>query len=159
MNATLRQRTKFATTVERTFGDFTCMNCGRLVSAHNLLSGVQNRNHCPYCLASRHLDLFEAGDRLAACKAVMRAIGITVKAARKKYASAAGELMLIHLCQDCGRLSINRLAADDDPQLVMGLLEAGLEQDVYLRLRQQGITPLQPQDAAIVRRQLFGIGF
>ena len=56
--------------------DFRCQHCGAYVSASRVLSGVSNRNHCPYCLWSRHLDLFEAGDRLAACKAPMRPVGL-----------------------------------------------------------------------------------
>ena len=63
--------------------DFRCVYCGNFVSAAALFAGVKNRNHCPYCLWSRHLDLFEAGDRLSACKAPMRPIGVTVKIRHK----------------------------------------------------------------------------
>src|SRR5688500_3395418 len=101
------------------FGDFRCAHCHALVSSAHLLSGVHNRNHCPYCLWSCHLDLFAAGDRLSACKAPMRAIGLTMKAGRNKYQpDSRGELMLIHQCTDCGALSINRIAADDDSDTV-----------------------------------------
>ena len=82
--------------------DFTCVHCGNYVSAGQMLAGVQNRNHCPYCLWSRHLDLFKAGDRMAACKAPMQPIGLTLKAGHKKYASATGgEMMLVHICSGC----------------------------------------------------------
>src|SRR5512139_2755149 len=102
---------------ERSFGDFRCLACGYLVSAQPVVSGVHNRNHCPYCLWSRHLDLYEAGDRLAACKAGMRPVGLTLKRSRDKYGGqAAGELMLVHQCSECGKLSINRIAADDDDE-------------------------------------------
>ena len=37
-----------------------CLHCGTYISAEAVLSGVRNRNHCPHCLSSRHLDLFEA---------------------------------------------------------------------------------------------------
>jgi hypothetical protein len=47
--------------------EFKCGHCHAFVSMEPILSGVQNRNHCPYCLWSRHLDLYEAGDRLSAC--------------------------------------------------------------------------------------------
>jgi hypothetical protein len=46
---------------------------------------VRNRNHCPYCLWSRCLDLFRAGDRLSACKAPMQPVGLALKHTRKKY--------------------------------------------------------------------------
>ena len=47
---------------------FTCIHCKREISSDPILSGVNNRNHCPYCLHSRHVDLYQAGDRLNACK-------------------------------------------------------------------------------------------
>ena len=45
--------------LRNTFGDFVCMVCHNFVSAEPAVSAVHNRNHCPYCLSSRHLDLFE----------------------------------------------------------------------------------------------------
>ena len=94
--------------------DFTSIHCRNYVSAGYVLSGVQHRNHCPYCLWSRHLDLYKAGDRLAACKAPMQPVGLTIKRRDKKYASmSSGELMLIHLCTDCGKVSINREGYED----------------------------------------------
>ncbi len=96
------------------FGDFKCAHCHVFVSSAHLISGVNNRNHCPYCLWSCHLDLYAAGDRLSACKAPMRPIGLTMKTGRNKYQrESRGELMLVHQCTDCGTLSINRIAADD----------------------------------------------
>lgn len=68
--------------------DFTCAHCGNFIPASIMAAGVNNRNHCPYCLWSRHLDLFQAGDRMAACKAPMQPIGLTLKRGRKKYVSA-----------------------------------------------------------------------
>ena len=32
------------------FGDFRCAHCNAIVSSAHMLSGVNNRNHCPYCL-------------------------------------------------------------------------------------------------------------
>src|SRR5512141_10251 len=108
-----------------TFGDFVCMNCHNFVSAEAALSGVQNRNHCPYCLSSRHLDLFEAGDRLSACKARMQPVALTLKRSARKYARPGdGELMLVHVCEDCHKVSINRIAADDDNETLLGIFQA-----------------------------------
>ena len=139
--------------------DFKCRHCGAYVSAARALAGVANRNHCPYCLWSRHLDLFEAGDRLAACKAPMRPIGLSMKNSRNKYTHIGnGELMLVHLCTDCERISINRIAADDVPQAIMEVFEASL---VSLdRLMQQGmiseINLLGDRSFEIVYQQLYG---
>jgi hypothetical protein len=139
--------------------DFRCLHCGYPVTAASLLAGVRNRNHCPYCLWSRHMDLFEPGDRLAACRSAMQPIGLTVKRTRKKYAGlGAGELMLIHLCTGCGQLSINRIAADDDPDtaVTIYLQSTRIELEVNTRLVRLGIQPLTTSDAAIVQAQLYG---
>src|SRR4030065_2106742 len=81
---------------------FRCCYCRAFVHTLPRLAGVKNRNHCPYCLWSRHVDLLQAGDRMSACKAIMQPIGLTVKQGRNKYGNyRSGELMLIHRCY-CG---------------------------------------------------------
>ena len=89
---------------------FTCRVCGRLVVPEG--SGTGHRNHCPYCLASRHLDV-EPGDRAADCGGVMEPVAVWV---RKN-----GEWALIHRCRICGALSSNCIAADDNPLKLMSL--------------------------------------
>ncbi len=142
-----------------TFGDFTCLHCGAFVSVDAALSGVCNRNHCPYCLSSRHLDQFEAGDRLSACKARMRPIGLTFKRNVKKYAHQ-GELMLVHRCEDCDKVSINRIAADDDGEKLLAVLEQStwLDRDTHAQLVQAGSGLLGTDKAAWVRQCLLGKG-
>ena len=145
----------------RQFGDFKCLHCGRPVSAMPALSGVNNRNHCPYCLWSKHVDLRYAGDRLAVCKGPMPPIGLTVKRSGKKYVtSAGGELMLVHRCERCGALSLNRMAADD---FVAGAWEVfkdapALEPEEEAEADAAGIELLGAQAEAVVRAQLFGRG-
>jgi DNA-directed RNA polymerase subunit RPC12/RpoP len=139
--------------------DFRCKHCGQLVSTNPLLSGVHNRNHCPYCLWSRHLDWKRPGDRLAACKAEMRPLGLTVKKAVKKYALPSnGELMLIHQCVDCGKLSINRIAADDDAPAIDQVYQASRQMAPFLRrqLAELGIQTLRAADRKLVNTRLFG---
>ena len=138
--------------------DFTCQHCRRFVSANAFLAGAQNRNHCPYCLWSRHLDLFEPGDRLAACKAGMRPVALSVKRSRKKYAPRSGELMLVHQCTDCGKLSINRIAADDIADYVFEVYEASLRlvPPMLEQMRESGIEVLGEQDEPLARLRLFG---
>jgi hypothetical protein len=137
---------------------FICAHCRGFVSSEPGLSGVQNRNHCPYCLYSRHLDLHEAGDRLSACKAPMRPVGLTIKAACKKYGPNRGELMLIHVCEECKALSINRIAADDDPHRLMNVFEGSLCLDarLFARLESERIKILKALDRESVYAQLFG---
>ena len=142
-----------------TCGDFVCVHCHSFVSAHVVLAGVNNRNHCPYCLSSRHLDLYAAGDRLAACRARMKPIGLTLKRRSKKYARCdQGELMIVHRCEDCGRIAINRIAADDDSEALVAVYRHSLHGDdvLYRRLADEGIMLLGEADRQIVEWRLFG---
>ncbi len=137
--------------------DFICKHCRAYVTAEVLLAGVRNRNHCPYCLWSRHLDLYQAGDRLSACKGAMQPVGLTRKLTFKRYVCAGqGELMLVHHCSECGEISINRIAADDDAEALLALYQVSLESTLAERLARQGIHLLDREDAYAVRTQLFG---
>jgi len=141
------------------FGDFQCGHCHNFVSAAHMLSGVNNRNHCPYCLWSCHLDLFTAGDRLSACKGKMKPAGLTLKKSRNKYRSGSrGELMLIHECIECGTLSINRIAADDDPDSILKVFHESwsLSHLICSMYKNLGIIALDAQDAEFVHIQLYG---
>lgn len=89
---------------------FTCKVCTRLVTPEN--AGSTHRNHCPNCLTSLHLDN-EPGDRESDCEGIMDAIGVWV---RKN-----GEWAIIHRCRRCGKLSSNRVAADDNPMKLMSI--------------------------------------
>jgi DNA-directed RNA polymerase subunit RPC12/RpoP len=143
-------------------GGFRCAHCQAYVTTDILLSGVQNRNHCPYCLWSRHLDQFEAGDRLAGCKAGMQPIGLTLKQARKKYAWAQpGELMLVHQCTGCGKLSINRIAADDDVETILAVFEQSclLDRQRIAELETGDVMALGWDQLSSVNARLFGQSF
>ena len=140
-----------------TFGDFRCAHCHNLVPTAHIVSGVNNRNHCPYCLWSFHLDLFVAGDRLSACKGQMKPIGLTMKKGRNKYRlDAGGELMLIHQCSECGTLSINRIAADDHPDSVMEIFHESrsLPRQIRAACESQGIFILEEEESLTL--QLYG---
>jgi hypothetical protein len=146
---------------ERQFGDFTCGNCRWPVSADPAISGVNNRNHCPYCLCSKHVDLYEPGDRLSACKGMMKAVGLAVKPRHKQYAPGQpGELLIVHRCAGCGTLSINRLAADDSPAALWDVFGASLAQLPGLSAIAQpaGIDLLGHTARALVHARLFGRG-
>jgi len=139
------------------FGDFKCASCHAIVSSMHMLSGVNNRNHCPYCLWSCHLDLYSAGDRLAACKAGMKPIGLTLKKSRNKYQlEPRGELMLIHACTECAIVSINRIAADDDPKTVLSVFQSSLDIDQNGLYDRHGIVMLGTEDAGVIYTQLYG---
>lgn len=139
-------------------GDFQCKKCQIYVTSNPLVSGVLNRNHCPCCLWSRHVDLFQPGDRLSACKSLMKPIGLTLKRTRNKYGSEAGEIMLVHQCQACSFISINRIAADDVPQNILQVLNDSRNINILLLddLMTRGIYLLKPVDSRLVHTRLFG---
>jgi hypothetical protein len=150
-------------------GDFRCLACHNPVSGLPVVSGVHHRNHCPYCLWSRCLDLYAPGDRLSACKAGMHPVGLALKRVNKKYFPGgtgaeksspgnSGELMLVHYCGECGKVSLNRLAADDDPQAQLEIFEASLvlEKGIREALVENDISTLQASDFHILRTRLFG---
>ncbi len=82
---------------------FICGHCGSVVSPAD--SGGEQRNHCPRCLWSRHVDL-RIGDRRSGCRGMMEPVGIWIR--------KSGEWAVIHRCESCGFLRANRIAADDD---------------------------------------------
>ena len=69
--------------------------------------------------------------------------------------------MLIHECSECGALSINRIAADDDPESIMEAFNNSLLYGNQIRMRceQNEIALLNAEDAEIVFAQLYGQGF
>jgi hypothetical protein len=106
------------------------------------------------------VDLERAGDRLASCGSRMEPVGLTVKVIHKKYGPGQGELMLIHVCRGCGKLSINRIAADDSPESLLAVFERslGLTGEILAGLEDDGIQPLGAADRELVRTQLYGRG-
>jgi len=69
---------------------FTCGSCGASVPP---TAGSTPRNHCPFCLWCRHVDI-NPGDRANECKGLMRPIGIYTHS-RKQY-------VILHECTKCG---------------------------------------------------------
>lgn len=89
---------------------FICTHCGRTVTPPE--SGGLHRNHCPFCLWSRHVDL-KTGDRRSGCRGAMEPIGIWVRPDR--------EWAIIHRCTKCGFMRANRIAGDDHEPALFAL--------------------------------------
>ena len=89
---------------------FPCEHCGRIVATD--APGTRNRNHCPYCLYSRHVDV-TVGDRRSGCRAAMAPIAVWVK--------DDGEWALVHRCTRCSKTNTNRIAGDDDEGALQAL--------------------------------------
>jgi len=131
---------------------FTCDHCHEFVAVTKEMA-VQNRNHCPFCLWSKHVDDKKPGDRKAFCQGLMEPIGLTFKKTKNKYKKdAVGELMLIHRCVKCGKIEINRIAADDTTETIMDMFAASQNQEEPLGT----IKKLTKEDAPTLLSQLFG---
>ncbi|MGL4368399.1 MAG: RNHCP domain-containing protein, partial [Spirochaetota bacterium] len=52
---------------------FICSCCGRTVLPHT--SGSRQRNHCPFCLWSSHVDI-QTGDRRSLCRGGMKPLSV-----------------------------------------------------------------------------------
>jgi hypothetical protein len=86
---------------------FLCNHCNKKVKKH--APGTKNRNHCPFCLFSLHVDN-SIGDRKNDCRGKMAPIG--------KYYKPDEEEVIIHKCENCGEIRKNRVAGDDNWDLV-----------------------------------------
>ena len=99
---------------------FSCKACGALVTPEGAAS--RHRNHCPHCLSSLHVDE-EPGDRACTCRGIMEPVGVWVR--------KGGEWALIHRCRACGALRSNRIAADDNPALLLSIALRPLAQPPF----------------------------
>ena len=81
--------------------EFVCKNCGKKVSK----LGYTSRNHCPYCLYSKHLDI-NPGDRAEDCHGMLEPIGIEISP-KKGY-------VIVFKCKKCGAIRKNKAAEDDN---------------------------------------------
>lgn len=135
---------------------FTCSHCKKIVN--EVATGTHHRNHCPYCLWSLHVDKSVSGDRKSNCKGLMEPVGLTFKKERiDKYGKKKqGEIMLVHQCQKCGEISINRIAGDDDPQKILNVLAKTSQFPVLSDSKLRRIDLLEEDARKEVERQLFG---
>jgi hypothetical protein len=140
-------------------GGFNCCHCGQWVPFLKDI-GTSHRNHCPFCLWSNHVDREKPGDRESECKAKMKPIGLIFKQeGMDKYGELKqGELMIIYQCAGCGKISINRIAGDDNPQIILNILEESksLDPELIREIRESDIKLLTEADREEAIAQLFG---
>jgi len=89
----------------------------------------------------------------------MHPVALTLKRTAKKYANPwQGELMLVHLCVECGKPSINRIAADDDIETVLKVFNGSkkIDLDTKSALARDGVTMLEAGQHLLVRERLLG---
>ena len=79
---------------------FICENCGQTVTP----LGYTSRDHCPYCLYSKHVDI-NPGDRENTCKGLLKPIEI------EKFKDT---YKIVYKCTKCNEIHKNIVAKDDD---------------------------------------------
>jgi hypothetical protein len=138
---------------------FNCFNCNKTISFNQEI-GTKHRNHCSFCLWSKHVDFKKPGDRKSTCQTKMKPIGLTFKNEGKdKYGKIKqGEIMLIHYCLGCGQISINRIAGDDDPEMILKTFKQSekLDSGLKRKIQENKIRLLEKKDEKEILNQLFG---
>ena len=80
---------------------FTCVVCNKA------------RDHCPNCLCSLHVDDYP-GDRLCNCHGVLRPMEIEK--------GKKDTLKIVYRCDKCGMIKKNKMARDDNYDLVIKIM-------------------------------------
>lgn len=86
---------------------FICENCKKEVD----ILGYTARDHCPYCLYSKHVDI-NPGDRANECRGLLKPVDI------EKFKDT---YKIIYKCEKCNMMHKNIMANDDDFDLIIEL--------------------------------------
>jgi hypothetical protein len=89
---------------------FVCEKCGK----SNEKAKKTCRNHCKYCLFSKHVDEFVPGDRESKCNGLMVPLEI--------IDSPKGR-QIKHQCLNCSNEQLNIVAEDDDIDAVIDIMQ------------------------------------
>ncbi|MBQ9940720.1 MAG: RNHCP domain-containing protein [Clostridia bacterium] len=76
---------------------FVCENCGKQVTP----LGYTSRNHCPYCLHSKHVDI-NPGDRMNDCGGLLVPV--------QSLPDAKKGFIIVFKCKKCGQ-TVRNVAA------------------------------------------------
>ena len=88
---------------------FICDVCHQKV----LPLGYTARDHCPYCLCSKHVDI-NPGDRLNKCQGILKPIDID------KYKNT---YKIVYKCLKCGTIHRNIMANDDNFDMILKIMQ------------------------------------
>lgn len=92
--------------------EFICENCGKKVDK----LGYTSRDHCPYCLCSKHVDCLP-GDRMESCHGILKPVQVELDS-KKGY-------VIVYKCSKCGAIRKNKAAEDDNKDLLIKLTVNG----------------------------------
>ncbi len=84
---------------------FICEHCQKEVKP----LGYTSRDHCPYCLYSKHVDI-NPGDRENTCRGLLKPIEI------EKFKDT---YKIVYKCDKCNQLHKNIIAKDDDMDMII----------------------------------------
>ena len=88
--------------------EFICDNCWKKVQKLE----YSCRNHCPYCLHSKHVDK-NPGDRAEECHGDLEPVSLEIDS-KKGY-------VIVFKCKKCGKIRKNKAAKDDNMDLIIDL--------------------------------------
>lgn len=74
--------------------------------------GILCRNHCPFCLHSKHVDI-NPGDRAELCHGDLVPVSLEIDS-KKGY-------VILFKCKKCGTIRKNKAAKDDNMDLIIQL--------------------------------------
>lgn len=86
---------------------FVCEHCNKQVKSAKYTA----RDHCPYCLYSKHVDILP-GDRSNDCCGLLKPIGI------EKFKNT---FKIIYKCEKCHKEHKNIICNDDNMDLIINL--------------------------------------
>jgi hypothetical protein len=66
------------------------------------------------------------GDRKSECHGSMKPVGLTTK--------KDGEIMIVHRCEKCGKVSNNRIAGDDNTDTILALADDDTRDEIQVQL-------------------------
>ena len=93
----------------------------------------------------------------------MKPVGLSFKNVKENPYTGRrdGDLMLVHQCQNCGHISCNRIAGDDNNYSISCLLEntASINPGIIYRLKQMDIILLSQDDTEEVLTSIYGYGY
>lgn len=72
-----------------------------------------------------------------------------------------GELMIVHQCLRCGKLSPNRIAGDDNEYQIISILKesCGLKEGIINRLQNLGLELIPMENREEILISLFGVNY
>ena len=94
---------------------FKCEVCDKEVKP----LGYSSRDHCPYCLSSKHVDI-NPGDRLEVCRGILKPVAI------EKFKD---NYKIIYKCEKCGKIRKNIMAKDDDFDMILTIMANPIKVD------------------------------